>query len=106
MENNPYIYLNNANITNTSAENSSFSLGRIITSRSKGQCIHAPFNFISTLQIDDSTTIKNSLFITGEGENKASVIGQKNQHDMAFLNQSKLYLFKTVTPDYSKTPDQ
>ena len=107
FENNPYIYLNNVNITtSTQSEDSSLSLGRIITSRSKEQCIHTSFNFKSTLQIDNSTTIKNSLFITGEGANKASVIGQNEQHDIAFINQSKLYLFKTVTPDCLKTPDQ
>lgn len=106
VENNPYIYLNNANLTNSTPEDSPLSLGRIITSRSKEQCIHTSFNFKSTLQIDNSTTIKNSLFITGEGTNKASVIGQNKQHDIAFINQSKLYLFKTVTPDCSKTPNQ
>ena len=96
VENNPYIYLNNANLTNSTSEDSSLSLGRIITSRSIGQRIHTPFDFKDTMDIYSETT--NKVLMTS---NKNVSLPIVTIHQDCWVTSGKSLMFSDE--DYSSS---
>jgi hypothetical protein len=103
VENNPYIYLNNANITtSTVLENSPFSLGRIITSRSKGQSIEASFEFKNTMDIYANNDGTKVLMTSNEHLNSKVV----TIHQDCWVTSGKSLMFSDTdyAPDSSEEP--
>ena len=90
VENNPYIYLNNVNLSGRiEPENSALSLGRIITSRSKGQEIYVPFTFRSP---DDNT-------VAGNLKEQKVLINQRTLYPALELINYHLYLVSNPTSE-------
>lgn len=94
VENNPFIYINNANGSQSGIqEDNSSSLGRVITSRSKGQAITPSFVFDNNLDIGGNLTLKD---LSSQG---FSYIGQKR--DILIAKDS--CLFFSANEDTSAT---